>query len=82
MDRTRTYAKRTGAHHSGDHETWDETATARPVVGGERATHSGQAGALMAQPMPRPGSVRRLTPTECCRLQGFPDWWLNIPAED
>lgn len=19
--------------------------------------------------------VRRLTPTECCRLQGFPDWW-------
>lgn len=20
-------------------------------------------------------SVRRLTPTECARLQGFPDWW-------
>ena len=20
-------------------------------------------------------SVRRLTPLECCRLQGFPDWW-------
>ena len=19
--------------------------------------------------------VRRLTPIECCRLQGFPDWW-------
>jgi DNA (cytosine-5)-methyltransferase 1 len=19
--------------------------------------------------------VRRLTPKECCRLQGFPDWW-------
>lgn len=19
--------------------------------------------------------VRRLTPTECARLQGFPDWW-------
>ena len=19
--------------------------------------------------------VRRLTPLECCRLQGFPDWW-------
>lgn len=31
--------------------------------------------------------VRRLTPTECARLQGFPDWWcddLGIaePAED
>lgn len=22
--------------------------------------------------------VRRLTPTECCRLQGFPDDWLNL----
>lgn len=23
-------------------------------------------------------TVRRLTPTECLRLQGFPDWWLDI----
>ena len=22
-------------------------------------------------------SVRRLTPTECARLQGFPDWWCS-----
>lgn len=22
--------------------------------------------------------VRRLTPTECARLQGFPDWWAQI----
>lgn len=21
--------------------------------------------------------LRRLTPLECCRLQGFPDWWEN-----
>ncbi len=21
--------------------------------------------------------VRRLTPLECSRLQGYPDWWLN-----
>ena len=21
--------------------------------------------------------VRRLTPLECCRLQGFPDFWLD-----
>ena len=27
--------------------------------------------------------VRRLTPTECARLQGFPDWWGHIkPKED
>lgn len=27
--------------------------------------------------------VRRLTPTECARLQGFPDWWCaDIPHKD
>lgn len=27
--------------------------------------------------------VRRLTPLECCRLQGFPDWWVSdIPHSD
>lgn len=31
--------------------------------------------------------LRRLTPTECMRLQGFPDWWCDIeyrgkPAAD
>ena len=24
---------------------------------------------------PRKYVIRRLTPLECCRLQGFPDWW-------
>lgn len=26
--------------------------------------------------------VRRLTPTECARLQGFPSWWGEIPKKD
>lgn len=26
--------------------------------------------------------VRRLTPTECARLQDFPDWWGEIPKKD
>ena len=27
--------------------------------------------------------VRRLTPLECCRLQGFPDWWTDdVPGSD
>lgn len=30
--------------------------------------------ATQAKP-PRKYIVRRLTPLECCRLQGFPDWW-------
>lgn len=25
-------------------------------------------------------TVRRLTPTECARLQGFPDWWAELPT--
>lgn len=25
-------------------------------------------------------TVRRLTPTECARLQGFPDWWAELPV--
>ncbi|MCD8013325.1 MAG: DNA cytosine methyltransferase [Lachnospiraceae bacterium] len=31
-------------------------------------------------PVPKPEThytVRRLTPTECARLQGFPDWWCH-----
>lgn len=27
-------------------------------------------------------SVRRLTPTECARLQGFPDWWCDDLGTD
>ena len=27
--------------------------------------------------------VRRLTPLECCRLQGMPDWWCaDVPHKD
>lgn len=27
-------------------------------------------------------AVRRLTPTECARLQGFPDWWGRVTYKD
>ena len=30
-----------------------------------------------AQPASVSYTVRRLTPTECARLQGFPDWWCH-----
>ena len=30
-----------------------------------------------AQPVSMTYTVRRLTPTECARLQGFPDWWCH-----
>lgn len=31
---------------------------------------------------PRRYIVRRLTPLECCRLQGFPDGWADTPNKD
>jgi DNA (cytosine-5)-methyltransferase 1 len=48
-----------------------------------------QAGTLQAQQgskmetrvIPPAGAVRRLTPTECERLQGFPNGWTAIPEE-
>ena len=36
-----------------------------------------------AQPVPVTYTVRRLPPTECARLQGFPDWWCrNLGTEN
>lgn len=32
---------------------------------------------VMTTHPPRKYIVRRLTPLECCRLQGFPDWWVG-----
>lgn len=32
---------------------------------------------LVVEPIHRKYIVRRLTPTECARLQGFPDWWCE-----
>lgn len=34
---------------------------------------------LLSGKPPRKYSIRRLTPLECCRLQGFPDGW-GVPA--
>lgn len=44
------------------------------VAGALNCMHDQQAVIHSAKP-PRRYIVRRLTPLECCRLQGFPDWW-------
>lgn len=44
-----------------------------------RASVGGSGGAKIALDVPAQG-VRRLTPTECERLQGFPDGWTAIPG--
>jgi DNA (cytosine-5)-methyltransferase 1 len=40
---------------------------------------SGDTRATVAIVTPATLAVRRLTPVECERLQGFPDDWTNIP---
>ena len=43
-------------------------------TGALNCMHDQQAVVHSANP-PRRYIIRRLTPLECCRLQGFPDWW-------
>jgi len=47
-----------------------------PTLPGQMGTGGNNGPMLLetAKP-PRKYIIRRLTPLECCRLQGFPDWW-------
>jgi DNA (cytosine-5)-methyltransferase 1 len=60
-----------------DNETWIAGDTANTLnnfdLGDTRTT------AAIVSPMPTDRAVRRLTPVECERLQGFPDNWTQIP---
>ena len=56
---------------------WTEESTASEIVAGtvQRGGSGGRHDGVMQPDM----SVRRLTPTECERLQGFPNGWTAIP---
>jgi DNA (cytosine-5)-methyltransferase 1 len=54
---------------------WDVEEGTSPTVKGTSPTGGGQPMAAMTVT----GAVRRLTPTECERLQAFPDGWTAIP---
>lgn len=70
---------------TGDHERRVTDYTALVVGNGQlnQMSMSDKAGALNCMhdqqavliEIERRYIVRRLTPLECCRLQGFPDWW-------
>lgn len=51
----------------------DETA---PTLLGTRGEHGEMPIVLMERGL-RKYVIRRLTPMECARLQGFPDWWCD-----
>ena len=65
------YAKSQRAHHADDCERWEE-AEAAPTL--DSLGHAARTATAVAQ---QGMSVRRLTPTECERLQGFPDGWTD-----
>ena len=76
MQRISWWVKSRRAQSDQDYETW---------LGGGRGSHAKRYG-NEADPMftltkldqygvATPATVRRLTPTECERLQGFPDGW-------
>lgn len=49
-------------------------------AGRQIADSGGNEGNVVITPIRKRMSVRRLTPLECSRLQGFPDTWLDIPG--
>ena len=52
----------------------DQTGLNKEKVGCLNCMHDQQAVLIETEPH---YIVRRLTPLECCRLQGFPDWWCS-----
>jgi DNA (cytosine-5)-methyltransferase 1 len=68
------FVKSRRAHHVDDFETWQEGVTAPTLSTFE---NTGEVRATVA--VTTALSVRRLTPVECERLQGFPDDWTSVP---
>ncbi len=64
---------------------WNEGKTAqtlRTPCGGDSTKANLVLKVEPAKP-PRKYIIRRLTPLECCRLQGFPDWWeVGVQGSD
>jgi DNA (cytosine-5)-methyltransferase 1 len=71
-----TFAKSRRAKSNTDFETWNESGIANTLnlfdQGDVRATN------IVVQPSKPRYIVRRLTPLECERLQGYPDGWTDI----
>lgn len=54
-----------------------------PTLKAKGANYNGGSETLILERQNYNLFVRRLTPTECARLQGFPDWWcIDVPHAD
>jgi len=59
----------------------DGTGRGTPLVAHALCSHQVKGGDPTTDNYVACSGVRRLTPVECCRLQGFPDDWLGTPNE-
>ena len=76
--RTQRAGRDDGAYCNWDGGDISGTLTARNAGGGQRMPDKQNFMAVIQEARPpRKYIVRRLTPTECARLQGFPDWWTD-----
>ena len=85
----KTYPQRTGAlcanSHPGSYTGQDAFNDMLPVIEveqSEKETNKWKEREYLARENDGAGSgrkyvLRRLTPVECARLQGFPDWWCD-----
>lgn len=69
------FRKSKRAQSSTDNETWVDDGIANTLNGFD----TGETRTTHAVALRGPMVVRRLTPVECERLQGFPDGWTDIP---
>jgi len=72
---TSTYAKTHKPMSNTDAEGWSPQDHSPTITYWPRDRSDAGTDVAVVQTM----SVRRLTPTECERLQGFPDGWTAIP---
>lgn len=72
------YRRNDGLSVRGERSTSSDVDASRHEYAGLYArsadSHRGGTGSLDED---RKYVLRRLTPLECCRLQGFPDWWTD-----
>lgn len=73
VEDAQAFRKSRRAHHDDDYETWQSDGVANTLNSHDntdvRTTHA------VVEPEL---TVRRLTPLECERLQGFPDGWTDV----
>lgn len=76
------YSLTAGVRGTGDHDTYIPDIVASVTAKGSGGPAGDEIQDLVYAPSVMRSGVRRLTPLECERLQGFPDGWTDLPQSD